>query len=279
MNMTFYRPVHLFFALALFAIVPCVVAEQQEILNRPFVEINVGKDSSVSEFSSDGRLVATYDYRGAGGSKTVATIWNTATGKKVFDLKGGGARFSPDGRFILVGYQDWDTQKYQQRWQREKRKGNLPKGAVPGSYMWLKVHDAKTGRELYELEMDNCSWNFSDDGKSIMFDGFLWNLANGRRLRKLNADEQKSLEFNMDYNNDNEIKHASPDGQWICTELKDEKRLLFQDKESGKVFYLREKAVEPLWSPDSRYLLHRFPEGDFGITDTIRIYDFKKSDR
>jgi len=248
-------------------------------LDRPFVEIKVGDEGRVSEFSPDSRLLATFDYKGGGGARTVSTIWETATGKKVFELRAGSPSFSLDGRYIVAGYQDWETRKYQERLQRERARGNVPRGAVPMSFLWVKVFDTRTGRELYELEMENAAIDFSADGSAIMFDGYLWNLANGRRLRRLSDAEQKSIEWKPGDFSDERFKHASPDGKWICLEQEREKRLLLQDKGSGKFLYKLENAVEPHWSPNGRFLLHHVTDdGPFRSTDIIRIYDLRPND-
>ena len=253
---------------------------ENEKADYPFVEIQLGDGENhvqVTGFSPDSRFVVTTDGIGQAGVEIVSTIWEAATGKKIREIPGENVTFSPDGRYIVTHFLSWEGRKHEARIRQMEARRLVPRGQVGYVLSWIKVFDARTGRELYEWELGDGPFALSADGSGVMFDGYLSSFANGRRVRRLTADEQKKLDTLWEGEPDPDAqsgKHPSPDGKMVCVE--NEKRLLIEDKESGKLLFTLENAVAPLWSPDSRFLLHHLPEkGSDEASGTVRIYDLR----
>ncbi|MDR1383934.1 MAG: hypothetical protein LBJ67_08840 [Planctomycetaceae bacterium] len=207
-------------------------------------------------FSHDNKFIATSDMQGQGGAKTITTIWDLTTGKKKFVLNGEQPAFSPDGNYIVTFFQDWETQKFINRERRMRSQGKIPKDVVPGSLEWLKIWDAKTGREIKELEVESTYFAFFNNGKSIMLDDYLWSFPNGKRERKLNPDEIEYTRKAKEPRSDGSIdklptKFFSNDDKLFVTE--DYQKYISQlyDNTTGKFLYSF-KGITPRFSPDGK---------------------------
>ncbi|MDR1291449.1 MAG: hypothetical protein LBK06_09635 [Planctomycetaceae bacterium] len=219
----------------------------------PFIRF-AGNDSA---FSSDSKLIAIVNINESGGAKTTTTFWDVTTGKKKFVLKGEQPIFSPDGNYIVTAFQDWETQKYNNRLRRMRSRREIPKDAVPMSLSWLKIWNAKTGQEIKELEIDRIYFAFSDNGKSIMVDGYLWSFPNGKRERKLNSEDEfeNKLKAKKVRSNGSETKSptkffSNDDKLYVTGDSKKNISQLY-DNTTDKILHTF-KGVTPRFSPDNK---------------------------
>ncbi|MDR1382910.1 MAG: hypothetical protein LBJ67_03540 [Planctomycetaceae bacterium] len=211
---------------------------------------------SYPAFSPDNTLIATVNMNGDGGAKTTTTVWDVTTGKRKFILKGEQLEFSPDGKYVVTGFQDWETQKYRNRQRRMKAQGKIPRDAVAESLIWLKVWDAKTGREVNELEVDGTQFAFFNNGKSIMVDGYLLSFPNGRRERKLKTDEIELALKAKKTRSDSSIgnsptKFFSNDDKLFATGDPPKNTSQLYSNTTGKILHTF-RGVTPRFSPDGK---------------------------
>ena len=194
------------------------------------LELNTlrGHDAGISSvaFSPDGqRIVA--------GSGMEAKVWETASGRRLFTLKGMDSSgvlavaFSPEGQRILTGSASRTVKVWEAASGRELRNltrpGNnvrclafSPDGqrVVTGSEMEAKVWEADSGRELRTLKGHSNQVScvaFSPDGQRIVTGSDdqtakVWEADSGRELRTLKG-----------HSNQVSCVAFSPDGQRIVT--------------------------------------------------------------
>jgi FOG: WD40 repeat len=141
-------------------------------------------------FSPDGRWLAT---SGGVGKDTTIKIWDVATWRVLRVIKAGGEyehishiAFSPDGRLL-----------------------------ASGSYNWVKLWEASTGKELRRFTGAHEGIAFSPDGRWLAtggggFNGSdvkLWEVSTGRELRTLGGSTES-------------VRAAafSPDNRWLAAE-------------------------------------------------------------
>jgi WD40 repeat protein len=150
-----------------------------------------------------------------GGRDRTTRVWETATGRKHFDLIGHGAdvrsaAFSPDGQWIVTGSDDWTAKVWEAATGRlvsTKQSNNIrniisvafsPDGqrVVAGGWNAAVVWDQASGREMFTL-MGHigpvCGVGFSPDGRRIVTGSYdssakLWDAATGSELLSLDCD-------------------------------------------------------------------------------------------
>jgi hypothetical protein len=90
-------------------------------------------------------------------------LWDLATGKEQAAFPGTGMAFAPDGRTL----------------------------AVVGNDRTLKLMDRGSGREVLQLKGQETAdfVTFSPDGRSLFFDGAVWELATGRPICRLDGND------------------------------------------------------------------------------------------
>jgi WD40 repeat protein len=275
--------------IAVFFVFPiCVFAQTPE--NLTFVEIQSGKREAgeFSCFSPDSKYVIVTDHR-EGGSTTTSTVWQTTTGKKIYELSGHAIQFSPDGKYIAVMFQDWSGSAYKNRYKRWKRQNpqEAQQGVIPESFMWLKICDARTGQQIRQMqEVESSTFAFSNDGKSYMIDNNIWRTTTGWRIRR-SIDQRKFVSEETDAANELKkqlndklqidrvvINHVSLGGEYYAVAKEDKTVVLFDAKTQKQLLTL-ENATMPYLSPNGRFMIHLIHKDKSGESKTMRIYDLK----
>jgi len=161
-------------------------------------------------FSHDGSRLAT-------GGGNAASLWNRATGERIFDLVGDAlveaVAFSPDGRFLATNLGDlWDVNTGDRvrelacaGWDvafapdgKLVAAGGGPKGTVG-------LCDVATGERIRELALTSTSGvglAFSPDGTMLATNDYktvqLWNPATGEQIRTIASAGSYGVAFGKD---------------------------------------------------------------------------------
>jgi WD40 repeat protein len=204
-------------------------------------------------FSPDGRLLASVTHGEA------VLVWEVATGKRRFRLRGSRAAFSPDGKVLACAG-------------RGEAGAELNVGFV-------RLYDSATGKELRALRgrgpMISCL-AFSPDGKSLVAGGYwggtvpvapgddaetiqVWDLASGRRRGAFGGHRGLvGLAF-------------SPDGKTLATvDLGEQTVRLWEVASAGKRAQLRghdETIFAIAFAPDGKALASASMDG------TVRLWE------
>ena len=190
---------------------------------KPTLKVQLGHSAGVNAvaYSTDGKLLATGDIRGA------VILWEAQTGRELRSLDGtsGGeiysVAFSPDGAFVLTGHHDklarlWDTATGKEL---RSFKGHTAfvcsvafspdgKQILTGSLdLTVRQWDAASGQEIRIVTKDALRAVFSPDGKSVLTNGgggeyvpALWDATTGRKIREFVGHTQvpSGLAFSTD---------------------------------------------------------------------------------
>ena len=241
-----------------------------------------------AEISPDGRRIVTHSWD-LGGGDSAANVWDAATGKELFTIKGPTTRinamaFSPDGRRIITGCGEdsvhehnakiWDATETRETLKLETPRANcvvftpdgqrVVVGIVDGT---VKVCDATSGKELRTLQGHSNTVSTvacSHVGGRILTGSSdrtarVWDAATGETILVLTGfkDEVYTVAFSSD---DRRIATGDVDGAVN----------IFESIHGGRISTLNGNGAPALalaFSPDDRRIVVTYHDGWVRVLD------------